>query len=549
MMLLQKAKDPAFWEKVRTNPAYKPMVDELFTLWEKDCQGDIPACKYSDYIQYNITGSRVEYERPYFVRRRAMNTAAILSLIYPEEEKYFAKLCDVLWAILDEYSWVLPAHIGNFTDNTVAFIDLFAAETGFALSEIDYLLAERLPPLIRSRIAAEIDRRIISAYMGTRRYWWERGTNNWAAVCAGSVGITYIYRHPEMFETVRPMLEETMRCFLSGFPEDGICLEGFGYWHYGFGFYLCFADLVQQFTNGKIDYLTQPKLREIVRFPQRMYLDNATTVSFSDGGMRGEWHLGMLHYLKKRFPADVQIPPRAYAYTNDGCGRWGLHLRAFFWFDETLENESVDAPNTDYAATSQWLIRKTPRYSFAAKGGNNAEPHNHNDIGSFIVTKHGEQILCDPGAGTYTKQYFSAQRYEYFQADSRGHSVPIIDGQKQCAGREHSADAAWNGDTFTLEMHRAYDIPALTQLTRTFSFTEDSVTLSDAFAFASDALPIVERFISRYPVEIADGCVKTDALTLIANAADVRVTKEDKFWCIDFILAPASTQFTIQIQA
>ena len=75
-MLLGKAKKPAFWEKVRTSGAYEPLVLELRDLWEKECIGDFPALKYSEYILYDQTGSRKEYEAKYFRRRRAMNTAA-----------------------------------------------------------------------------------------------------------------------------------------------------------------------------------------------------------------------------------------------------------------------------------------------------------------------------------------------------------------------------------------------------------------------------------------------------------------------------------------
>ena len=46
--------------------------------------------------------------------------------MYPDEEKYLARLIDTIWAILDEYVWVLPAHMPSFTENVVEFIDLFA---------------------------------------------------------------------------------------------------------------------------------------------------------------------------------------------------------------------------------------------------------------------------------------------------------------------------------------------------------------------------------------------------------------------------------------
>ena len=47
-------------------------------------------------------------------------------------------------------------------DNT--FLDLFASETGFALSEIDYLLGERFDPLVRARIETELNRRVIDSF-------------------------------------------------------------------------------------------------------------------------------------------------------------------------------------------------------------------------------------------------------------------------------------------------------------------------------------------------------------------------------------------------
>ncbi len=545
-MLLAKAKDPAFWEKVRMSDAYKPLIDELFDIWNKDCTEDVPACKYSEYIIFNITGSRKEYEDSYFKRRRAMNASAILSLIYPDEEKYFVKLCDVIWAILDEYNWVIPAHTGNFKDYNVTGLDLFASETGFALSEIDYLLADRLPPLIRSRITAEIDRRIIATYMGKNRCGWEKETHNWAAVCVGSVGITILYQHPELFEQVRPRIEETLRCFLSGYPEDGICLEGLGYWHYGFGFFTYLADMVLQFTDGKINYFDQPKIREIVKHPQRMYLDGGTTVSFSDSGMNGLWHIGLLHYLKERFPNEVQIPPREFSYSNDRCGRWGMHLRAFLWFNEALESTSVQTEFTDYATASQWLIKKAKNYSIAAKGGHNDEPHNHNDVGSFILTKNGRQVLCDAGADTYCKQYFGKERYTFFKASSRGHSVPIIDGQYQMAGKDHGGTACFEDGVFTVEFSRAYDIASLTDLTRRFTFTEDSVTIADSFAFSGGALPIVERFVSCQPAEITKAGVVIGGVTLTADA-DVTITETNGLWCIDYTLKCGATEFTLQV--
>ena len=46
-----------------------------------------------------------------------------------------------------------------------------------------------------------------------------------------------------------------------------------------------------------------------------------------------------------------------------------------------------------YYEELQWYIEKKENYSIAEKGGNNAEEHNHNDIGSFMIIHKGTKIL------------------------------------------------------------------------------------------------------------------------------------------------------------
>ena len=110
MHLLGKAMDPAFWQEVREKESYKRFRDELAAMWEKDCQTPLENLRYSDFRMFKYTGNRSIYEGQYFLRRRRMNACALLSLIYPEEEKYIVALMDTIYAICDEYTWCLPAH-------------------------------------------------------------------------------------------------------------------------------------------------------------------------------------------------------------------------------------------------------------------------------------------------------------------------------------------------------------------------------------------------------------------------------------------------------
>jgi hypothetical protein len=75
----------------------------------------------------------------------------------------------------------------------------------------------------------------------------------------------------------------------------------------------------------------------------------------------------------------------------------------------------------------------------AAKAGHNAESHNHNDVGSFVVALDGLPLLIDVGVGVYTRQTFGPTRYEIWTMQSSWHNVPEVDAVQQAPGPEHAA--------------------------------------------------------------------------------------------------------------
>ena len=162
------------------------------------------------------------------------------------------------------------------TENNEKHLDLFACETGFYLAQVYTLLGDRLDPLIKNRIKAKIDDRIINEFLkekdNSQKYWWQKATLNWASVCAGSIGCTFMLMRPEYFEQVRPSIERTMECYLNGFEDDGFCAEGTGYWDYGFGFFCTYAEMVRIYSEGKINYFANEKVKTISTFIQKMYL-------------------------------------------------------------------------------------------------------------------------------------------------------------------------------------------------------------------------------------------------------------------------------------
>lgn len=557
MELLGKAMDPAFWQTVREKDSYKRFRDELDAMWEKDCTKPIEALRYSDFRMFKYTGNRSIYEGQYFVRRRRMNACALLSLIYPEEEKYIVTLMDTIYAICDEYTWCLPAHQTALEVNNNIHLDLFACETGFALSEIYTLLGDRLEPLIRDRIRVEYDRRVLDSFDKTH-FGWEHGLANWNAVCTGSVACSMMLMHPELMEKYQPRFEENIEYYLKGFKDDGICEEGVGYWHYGFGFFLTYADMIRTYTEGKLDYFTRPKVKEVACFIQKMYLSGKASVSFSDGGMTCSYHLGMLHYLKNEYPDAISIPDPSISYNADGCGRWCLHIRSILWMKEEYLTPDEQTPEaTYYAEHSQWIVHKNAKYGFAAKAGHNGEPHNQNDVGSFIIAKEGRQRIVDMGAGAYTRQYFAGDtRYGILQCSSRGHGVPIIDGnfQKNSTreARYGASDVKYENGVFSADIAGAYGLPELKSLVRAFSWTDDAVILKDTYVYEGEG-ELVERFVSlNEPTSDKAGTVYIDGVTLtydpekyeLSFGSEARNTNNAMAYFTDLKLKKGVTEFT-----
>lgn len=564
MDLLKYANNKEFWIKVREDAHFEAYRNELMEMWETDAaRNDFFDMNYSEFKLFWTTGDRDVYQAKYFLRRSALDCSAILSLIYPEEDKYINKLMDVIHLICNEYTWCLPAHYGSLDSFDYTHIDLFAAETGFALSEILMLLRDRLEQIIIHRIEREIDLRIIKPFCASTKYsHWERNTDNWTAVCTGSVACTMMLMRPDLADDA--MIERfnaSMNVYLTGLADDGICLEGCGYWHYGFGFFTVYADMVREFTCGKVDYFKNEKVKRVSTFIQKATLGGGCGISFADSFSTYSYHLGLVHYLKHEYPGDVVIVDPKYAIPAIDSARFCLHLRSLLWYKE----EYLDARESDselleyYAPSAQWMIKRTASYGFAAKGGCNAEPHNHNDVGCFIFAKNGKQIIADLGSGHYTKQYFEKDiRYTIIEPSSRSHSVPVINGKYQVfGGGARAEDVKFENGTFSMNIAKAYNLDGLERIDRSFTLSDDSIILTDRFVYNGNG-EIVDRLTSTFkPNMLSEGKIALDdaIITYDPTACDCTVISEPTTrnpdvlcYMIDFKLKNGIKEFTCEIK-
>ena len=508
-ILMEKATTAAFWQQVRHGEEYRALREQITAIYSESRMDSIPVLDFALRMRFYEDGDRAAFEDAYFRRRHFLASAALLALIYPEEKTYIQEVQACIWAICEEYTWAIPAHCGADANDTKT-IDLFAAETAFTLAEISYLLGNRLHPFLLERIKAEVTKRIIHNY-DTMTFWWMKTPYNWAAVCAGNVGGALLYLFPEELEKRLPRLLETLRGFIAGFPADGTCLEGVSYWDYGFGNFACFAELLFQHTDGKINLFSWDNVENIAGYLQRMFLQGHAAVSFSDGSPDAKADRGLQNLLREKFPGKLSAIDPACCTYNTATVMWRPAFRNFCYLEK--DTPTAAEPKDYFLPDAGQVVVNRARYSLAAKAGHNNEPHNHNDVGTFILSTDAGQVLCDLGSGLYTRDYFRPEtRYNHFCTASAGHSVPIIDGCGQKPGKDYRGTISYAEGVIHIDFAGAYGIAGLTRLERTIDCRESTVALTDTFDLPFETF--TERFITRFAPEITVRAVKIAGVTM-----------------------------------
>jgi hypothetical protein len=466
----------------------------------------IPQTTYTDYRLFIRTGDRRNYETPYFFKRAHL-AAAALGLFFGQFELKDV-VQDYLWNICEETNWVLPAH-----ENVI--IDLFSAETAFVLADALTLLGDTLDAEVRSRVRAEIERRVFDPYLRFHRlHWWYQAGMNWNGVCNSSVAAAFLLLEAEPARLARALEVALagLSVFLNtAFEQDGGSTEGVSYWHYGLINFVALSEMLRARTNGAIDLLDSDRLRQIVAYPAKMLLSASKFATFSDCDETLNFNLGTIARLVERTGEqsllNLMTPP-VFVERN---WRLTMMLRNILWWDGTYHSV---APITDAylpLASVARLVTRSPGGTpvvLAVKAGHNAENHNQNDVGSFILHADDETLLADPGRGLYTRQYFGPERYQNVFANSYGHSVPRIGGQLQKQGGEFCGEIV-NVEMNTpvkrveVEFARAYPVTNLASARRQIALDQAGVVmLQDTFHFDANPVEVEEALMTWCDVQV-----------------------------------------------
>lgn len=539
------------WTQRLRSTVDKPAFAELWKDIERICndvrEAPWPELPLSLFRQFANTGERKPYEDVYFERRGRL-VAIVLAAVADPEPRKMKEVESGLLDICSEYTWALPAHVNEEDTVTPPWqqVDLFASETAQMLVEILLLLGEKLADHVVVQVHKEVERRVLEpVFWQPHHYDWETAEHNWSAVCASGCGIAALLLAKDDFSkavAIERMLG-ALDCFLAGYREDGGCPEGVGYWVYGFGYFIYFADMLREFTEGAVDILNSEKVRQIAAFAERVHLSDGIFANYSDSSETERLPSGLISHVNYLLGRPSTLPFRVPGLLEDPCRRWAHVLRNLVWTNPLVYG--CGEAEIDYLPQLGWLMCRSLSSShhgsggqqdhsdavlaFSAKGGHNNEPHNHNDLGHFILHGGGENLLCDLGAGLYTKAYFSPGRESIINISSSGHSVPIINGTAQQSGAKARAvvlDVAMNEQegaqtvtSFKLDLTSAYAVDEMAVFTRSFAWSVlegnegARLTVTDHFEFETSGMnvkpwDVEELLISRIQPNTGAGFVE-----------------------------------------
>jgi hypothetical protein len=594
--LFQPVPPPApFLEKIRKSPSAPVILGQLRRAVPD--VSEIPQTTYGMYREFARSGERAGYEHAYFVKRSMLTRAVVETLL--KTGNYLDRIHDLAIDICEETTWVLPAHEQQapsakhdaFSAPRPEFIDLFAAETGAGLAETVFLLGDQMEREVAERIRREMDRRIFQPYLAnSRASWWHVSDSNWNAVCNGAVGLAFLRLEDDsqrLSAAVQMLLEGLEAYIGTGFESDGGSLEGISYWQYGLLFFSAFAELLMERAGVEFDLLSDLRLAAAARFPLAMSLGPGRFINFGDADANTFLHPGIVSQLARRTGVDqlagLLRPPGETCSAGYAAAKLPIVLRDIAWWDGTLPgfpkmaSEDHFLPACAVMKLTGCTAQGRPVF-LSAKAGSNDGHHHHMDIGHFIVTFDGEDLLCDPGRGRYSREYFSQRRFENPFCSSLGHSVPKIGnclqrpgprfGESPQARGEIVAHGRDRGSKFVLiEMAPVYFLASLKHARRKLALAESSgdILLVDTFDFSGDPLNIEEAFITWNDVSVqgstvfVSGCKGGLALNILEpSGANVtasllgeghgRADAGGKILTrIAAALPPGTTQFVMQI--
>ncbi len=477
---------PAYTDRQGWDAITSGVKEEIIQKGVASLNYEWKVVKATDYLEFDKSGSRTIMENPF-----GANNSALADLVLAElaegKGRFMPQIVNGVWQSCEMTSWALSAHIGREQKEKTALpsfkeniIDLTSGDLGAFFAWTYFFLKDemaKVQPLVSERLRKNLQDRILDPYMDRSNFWWQAFNaspstmvNNWNPWCNSDVLTCFLLLENDpvkLAAAVQRTMVSTDK-FINYYHSDGACEEGPSYWGHAPGKLYDYLQLLYTATGGKVSIFDQQIIKNMGEYIAKSYVGNGWVVNFADASAKGGGEPGMIYRYGKAVGSQEMMQFASYLYERDGkvnhfnAGRDLFRTMENLKFhNELIKNKPAisQAGSTWYPETEFCYLRNQTGFFFAAKGGYNAESHNHNDMGSFSLYLDETPMIIDAGVGTYTRQTFSNERYSIWTMQSNYHNLPMINGVAEKDGAKyHSQNVSFDNakSSFSLDLAGAY---------------------------------------------------------------------------------------------
>lgn len=511
---------PAYNDRAGWDTLLEKYKKQYIRCGEKRLDYQWKVIRATDYLAFERTGDRGSMENLFKANNHAM-ADLLLAELAEGKGRFIDQLINGVFHTCEMTSWALPAHIivqptrRALPSHDYPVIDLTTGDLGGFLSWTYYFMHDsfdKIDPEISRRLRYELETRIMIPYLTNNSFGWMarnyngRMLNNWNPWCNSNVLMCFMLMENDRDRLAKAvyLTMESVDKFLNYIKADGGCEEGPSYWGHAAGKTLDYLKLLSDITNGNVNIFHEPMIRHMGEYISRSYVGNGWVVNFADASAKGGGDASLIYRFGKAvdseelkgFAALMRKPGQAPFNERDV-----YRTLAALTIDKELQQTTPAHAIPDfiwYPETQFCYLSSEEGLFLAAKGGYNAESHNHNDVGTCSVWMNQTPILIDAGVGTYTRQTFSSKRYSIWTMQSNYHNLPMINGMPQRYGRKYKAtDVRVSPNNFSANIAAAYPKEAnVKRWTRSYRLNGKQIRINDSFELTETTAPNIVNFMT-----------------------------------------------------
>lgn len=526
---------------------------------------DWPVVKATDYLEIIRSGDRRQqvYSAP-----RAALVALVMGELVEGKGRFTDQIVNGVWYYSEQTWWGWSAHLTaqkaphGLPDADEPVIDLGVGEIANILSWTWFLFKDEfdeIHPLIAKRLKNEIMKKAVIPYYERNDFWWQgldgsRDVNNWNPWTNHNMLTAILILEDDQAKKIAgaEKVVKSLDQFVNIYPEDGGCDEGPSYWGRAGASLYQNLDLFKRATDGKFDVFDNQLIKNMGNYIYKAYINYPYFINFADADATTGSRPQIIYSYGKDINDPVMQKFGAFLAEKQGWGaeppggKIDEQIMQLLYLDEIKNAEAESALVSDFwlpetqVAGARDNAGSTEGFFFAAKGGHNAESHNHNDLGSCVLYFNGKPCLVDIGRETYTAKTFSSRRYEIWTMQSQYHNLPKINGVDQMNGRNFVAtnstfSASSKKATFSTDISKAYpEAAAVDKWLRSYTLERGKkFTINDDYVLSEvKEAPTTLNFVTNCDVQkTADGKLrlKGDGFMLEMSYNSKNVTPEIEY--------------------